>query len=313
MEKWDAYNKEGELLEGELIRGQKIPDGKFHLVVEILVIHTDGSILLMQRDYKKEGYPRKYEASAGGSVLKGETSKQGALRELKEETGIKANVEFMYKRIDQSDRTIYHQYISVTNCNKDSIELQDGETIGFMWLKKDEFFNFICTNDFVDRQRERILALKSQFIEQINNAFGCFKLSVKDIDLVMKMNVDFRSGFIVKDKALSFLSDEKNWIFAAIRNNRIIGFAYGYELPRLDSKGNMLYIHEVGVIEEFQKRGIGEKLMNSLKKECYNYNMCRYFLITGHENIGANKLYKKCDGKVSEDSNGNDVVYHFHM
>lgn len=51
MEIWDAYNSFFTKIEGKtLIRGETIPDGMFHLVVAVLVRHTDGSYLLMKRD-----------------------------------------------------------------------------------------------------------------------------------------------------------------------------------------------------------------------------------------------------------------------
>ncbi|MBO7358435.1 MAG: NUDIX hydrolase, partial [Clostridia bacterium] len=51
MELWDAYNEKGELIKGvTLVQGEKVPDGLFHLVCEIIVRHADGEYLLMQRD-----------------------------------------------------------------------------------------------------------------------------------------------------------------------------------------------------------------------------------------------------------------------
>ena len=47
MELWDAYD-ENENIVGELVRGEPIPTGLYHLVSEVLVKHTDGSYLLMQ-------------------------------------------------------------------------------------------------------------------------------------------------------------------------------------------------------------------------------------------------------------------------
>ncbi|MFR5487461.1 hypothetical protein [Eubacterium sp.] len=53
-ELWDAYNKNFNKIENKtLIRGESIPDGAYHLVSEIVVKHTDGSYLLMQRDFRK--------------------------------------------------------------------------------------------------------------------------------------------------------------------------------------------------------------------------------------------------------------------
>ena len=54
MEIWDAYNKHFEKLEGmSLIRGEPIPEGIYHLVSDVIVRHTDGDYLLMQRDSRK--------------------------------------------------------------------------------------------------------------------------------------------------------------------------------------------------------------------------------------------------------------------
>ena len=54
-----------------LIRGEAIPDGFYHLVSDIIVKHVDGTYLLMQRDIRKN-YGGMWEATAGGSALKGE-------------------------------------------------------------------------------------------------------------------------------------------------------------------------------------------------------------------------------------------------
>lgn len=88
IEKWDAYDKYfNKIADGSLIRGEVIPDGVYHLVGEIIVKHTDGTYLLMQRDYKKQ-FGGKWELTAGGSALQGESPLECAIRELREETGI---------------------------------------------------------------------------------------------------------------------------------------------------------------------------------------------------------------------------------
>lgn len=138
MEIWDAYNLDGTLAGVDLIRGEEIPKGLRHGVAEIFVIHEDGTILLMQRDWNKEGYPGYWESGAGGSVLKGESFLQGAKRELLEETGIHADeLEMIYRSVNEE--TIYHGYLCRTSVPKDSITLQEGETIAYRWVTKEEF------------------------------------------------------------------------------------------------------------------------------------------------------------------------------
>lgn len=54
MELWDAYdNKFNRINDMTLVRGEPITDGVYHLVCDIIVKHTDGSYLLMQRDLRK--------------------------------------------------------------------------------------------------------------------------------------------------------------------------------------------------------------------------------------------------------------------
>ena len=158
MEVWDAYRKDGSLAGIDLIRGEPIPGGLFHIVCEILVRHTDGSYLLMQRDFNKKGYPGMFEASAGGSILKGETPVCGAVRELKEETGITAdNLIQIYRIIDDYNRnTIYYGFLCVTNCDKNSVTLQEGETISYIWLYEDEFLRFIDTAEYIKEHKNRL-------------------------------------------------------------------------------------------------------------------------------------------------------------
>ena len=88
MELWDAYDKDSRKIQGiTLIRGEAIPEGTFHLVCDVIVRHTDGSYLLMQRD-KRKHFGGMWEGTAGGSAIQNESPLECAARELQEETGI---------------------------------------------------------------------------------------------------------------------------------------------------------------------------------------------------------------------------------
>ena len=141
MEIWDAYNSEFEKIEGmTLLRSEvkMIPSGVYHLVCDVLVRHTDGTYLLMQRDPRKM-HPNMWEASAGGSALKGETPLACAIRELREETGIVATelVE-LTRLVSDTTHSAYVGFLCVTDCDKQSVVLQDGETVDYKWVTGDE-------------------------------------------------------------------------------------------------------------------------------------------------------------------------------
>lgn len=139
------------------------------------------------------------------------------------------------------------------------------------------------------------------------------KLRISDLELVLHMEKDFRSNFICEENARQFLSNPMNWIFACIQDQRIIGFAYGYELNRLDSKGNMLYVHEVGVLPEYHRQGVGFQLLLGIKNICKLTGMCRFFLFTQKHNIAACALYEKAGGRKTSDVDNVDVTYFFNL
>ena len=87
MEKWDLYTKYREKTGKEHIRGEKLPEDLYHLVVHIWIRNRKGEYLISQRSANRSANPLMWE-SVGGSVLKGESSVQGAIREVKEERGV---------------------------------------------------------------------------------------------------------------------------------------------------------------------------------------------------------------------------------
>ena len=139
------------------------------------------------------------------------------------------------------------------------------------------------------------------------------KLSSDDLPMALAMNRDFREGFAEKSSLRAFLSSQDCWLFAAILENRIVGFAYGYALQRLNTDRKMLYIHEVGVLDAFQRHGIGTRLMEKLREACETEHICKMFLICYQNNDGANALYRKAGGETMVESKGKDTVYWFQI
>lgn len=137
-ELWDAYDNKFNKVNGvTLIRGEAVPDGMYHLVCEIIVKHIDGTYLLMQRDFRKH-LGGMWELTAGGSTLKGENPLMCAVRELKEETGITSeDIKEIKRTVHSGHRSLYVEYLCVTDCNKDSVILQEGETVNYRWVDRD--------------------------------------------------------------------------------------------------------------------------------------------------------------------------------
>ena len=163
MELWDAYTRDGQRLGILLSREEPIPAGMYHLVCEVLVRHTDGSFLCMKRHPNKKAYPGALEATAGGSALAGETPPECIRRELLEETGLSCD-DFteVAAPIRDCEQAIFRTYVCTVDCDKNAITLQEGETVGYVWLSEAEFIDFVNSDDIIPTQKERFLPYYQQ-------------------------------------------------------------------------------------------------------------------------------------------------------
>ena len=84
---WGLYNENRELLGKEHVRGEQLPIDGYHLVVHVWIRNSKGQYLISQRSANRPTNPLMWEC-VDGSVVKGEDSLQGVLREVKEEVGI---------------------------------------------------------------------------------------------------------------------------------------------------------------------------------------------------------------------------------
>lgn len=138
MEYWDIYNEDKQLLGKTIKRGEKLEEGEYHLVVGIWTVTPEGKILLTQRHPDKD-WGLLWECSGGG-VRAGESSLEGAVRELKEEIGVgvtEAELQFM-----GSLRTKHYfvdTYLYVTDIDLKMLNLQKEEVVDAKLVTLEEF------------------------------------------------------------------------------------------------------------------------------------------------------------------------------
>ena len=138
MELWDLYDRDRQPLLRTHRRGEKKNPGEYHIVVEVWTFNRDGHVLVTLRDPCKEMYPDKWE-NTGGSALAGETSRQAAVRELAEETGIvAAEEELTFLGTFREEEEFHDTYILRRDVPIDQLTMQKGETVAAKWVTMEQ-------------------------------------------------------------------------------------------------------------------------------------------------------------------------------
>ena len=112
MELWDIYNEKKEKTGRTMKRNDwNMKPDEFHLTVLGVLQRPDGKFLITKRRMDKEWAAGWWEVPGGG-VRAGEESKEAAMREVKEETGIDVSNAgggyiFTYQRINPEEKNNY--------------------------------------------------------------------------------------------------------------------------------------------------------------------------------------------------------------
>jgi len=149
-ELWDIYDnnkvKTGIVKE----RGSVMENGQYHLVALIWIKGVNGKYLISKRSSEIDG-AGKWQ-STGGSVLSGESSINGAIREVKEEIGIDASLEKMKllksKFVGDKSGWIADYWYLYDDINIEDVVCQEEEVAEVMWASIDEIKALIRKDHF---------------------------------------------------------------------------------------------------------------------------------------------------------------------
>ena len=120
MEEFDLYTCCRKKTGSKIVRGsgEKIPEGSYRLVVGVLIFNSKGELLIQQRAREKTTWTNLWDISCAGHVQAGETSQEGASRELKEELGLTYDFTSVPAAISISFPKGFEDfYILYTGCN----------------------------------------------------------------------------------------------------------------------------------------------------------------------------------------------------
>jgi len=160
MELWDVFDINREKIDKTMERGSAFGDGEHHMGTHICVFNSDGKMLIQKRQPFKSGYPGRWDLSAGGSSLAGETSCETAHRELFEEIGIDHDFTNVRPHLTINRPNIFDDiYLVIKDVDISTLTLQSDEVDRVAWADADEIVELIEKNEFVPYYPELIRLL----------------------------------------------------------------------------------------------------------------------------------------------------------
>ena len=142
MELVDVYNERHEKLNYTKEK-KKLEQGEYRLSCFVWIINNNGEMLIQQRLASAKKCPNMWETASGGAI-NGETGIDGALRELKEELGLKIEKEEL-KYIGTFTRTndFVEVFMLKKNISISNLKLQEEEVQAAKWIKIKDFEKLI--------------------------------------------------------------------------------------------------------------------------------------------------------------------------
>lgn len=150
-EMWDLYDRNRNMLDRKVERGTKLNDDEYHLVSNAWIRNSKGKFLISQR-VEWKSHPLVWECT-GGSVIMGEDTYQGAIREVKEELGIDvSNVPYAFvgttTRYYKNCPDILDVYIFEIDISIEKVTFQKEEVNDVKWATKDEILELYNSGKF---------------------------------------------------------------------------------------------------------------------------------------------------------------------
>ena len=157
MEIWDLIDAQRRPTGETAVRGTVLPQGRYHLVVQVVIFNTQGEMLIQQRQPFKEGWPNLWDITVGGSAIAGDDSRSAAEREVMEELGLPIDLsDEMPKIILPFDQGFDDIYIITMDVDLSALHLQESEVQAVRWAGMEDIFALMKAGQFRPYHRSLI-------------------------------------------------------------------------------------------------------------------------------------------------------------
>ena len=168
MELVDLYDENRVPLGKTAERYGRKRHGEYRMVVHICVFDSKGRMLIQKRTAEKSIWPGWWDLSAAGGVDAGETSRQGAEREFREELGYPLDLAGKRPVATVNFSGGFDDfYIVEQDLDVNALSLQQEEVEAVRWVTEEELLAMLDAGTFISYPRSFL-----QFLFAMRGRFG---------------------------------------------------------------------------------------------------------------------------------------------
>ncbi len=131
-------------------RGDPLAAGELHQVVHVCIFNSKSLLLVQKRQPWKKEFPGLWDLSVAGSVISGETSRQAAVREAKEELGLDLDLRNTRPKFTVNFEHGFDDYYVVKkNIDISRLTLQKDEVSEVKWASKYELLHLTASKEMI--------------------------------------------------------------------------------------------------------------------------------------------------------------------
>lgn len=118
-----------------------------------------------------------------------------------------------------------------------------------------------------------------------------------------------RDELPTKEHLEKLLEDDRCYLFAAIIEDTVVGYALVYRFPSLYASENLAYLYDIEVSQDHRRKGIGRGLVETLISHLKDDDVKELWLGTGVDNIEGQSLFS-ATGAIKTEETFNDYTYY---
>ena len=157
MELFDLYTRDRVKTGRTMVRGDKVPEGLYRLVVHVCIFDPEGRMLIQQRQPFKKGWSNMWDITVGGCAVAGDTSQDAAEREVREEIGLELDLQDERPTMTTTfDGGFDDYYVLTRDVDLSTLHLQYEEVQTVRWAEKEEILRMIDDGQFISYEKSLI-------------------------------------------------------------------------------------------------------------------------------------------------------------